>query len=91
MGQTSINSYQRISLLKGARFIANSDIDSHQFLIRFEDSFRYARGIILTKTGFPLANFFARIDLFPCRHHVHDTDKGKRSLRAKKFASEKLA
>jgi hypothetical protein len=45
--------------------IANSDIDSHQFLIRFEDSFRYARGIISTKAGFPLANFFARIDLLP--------------------------
>ena len=48
------------------------------------------------KAGFPLANFFARSDLFPlsvslitsARRDKMDADKGKRSLRAKKFASD---
>jgi hypothetical protein len=47
------------------------------------------------KAGFPLANFPARSDLFPmsvslitsARRGKMDADKGKRSLRAKKFAS----
>ena len=51
------------------------------------------------KAGFPLANFFARSDLFPLSASIlprladviSDSDKGKRSLRAKKFASEKPA
>ena len=49
--------------------------------------------------GFPLANFLARSDLFPlsvslitsARRGKMDADKGKRSLRAKKFASGKPA
>ena len=48
---------------------------------------------------FPLANFFARSDLFPlsvslitsARRGKMDADKGKRSLRAKKFACGKPA
>jgi hypothetical protein len=52
------------------------------------------------KAGFPLANFLARSDLFPnlsasliasARRGKIDADKGKRSLRAKKFASGKPA
>jgi hypothetical protein len=51
------------------------------------------------KAGFPLANFFARSDLFPlsvslitsARRGKMDADKGKRSLRAKRFASGKPA
>jgi hypothetical protein len=49
------------------------------------------------KAGFPLANFLARRDLFPlsasliasARRGKMDADKGKRSLRAKKFACGK--
>ena len=45
--------------------------------------------------GFPLANFLARSDLFILSASIlprladviSDTDKGKRSLRARKFAS----
>ena len=52
----------------------------------------------LIKACFPLANyFFARSDLFPLSASIFqsladaisDTDKGKRSLRARKFASGK--
>jgi hypothetical protein len=52
-----------------------------------------------SNAGFPLANFLARSDLFPlsvslitsARRGKMDADKGKRSLRAKKFASGKPA
>ena len=52
-----------------------------------------------SSAGFPLANFFARSDLFPLSASIlprladviSDTDKGKRSLRARKFASGKPA
>jgi hypothetical protein len=51
------------------------------------------------KAGFPLANFFARSDLFPLSASnlprladvISDNDRGKRSLRARKFASGKPA
>ena len=57
-------------------------------------------GLLSTYKGyFPLANFFARRDLFPLSASIlprladviSDTDKGKRSLRAKKFSSGKPA
>jgi hypothetical protein len=51
------------------------------------------------KPVFQLANFFGRSDLFPLSAFIlprladviSDTDKGKRSLRARKFASGKPA
>jgi hypothetical protein len=52
-----------------------------------------------SKSSFPLANFFARSDIFPlsvslitaARRGKMDADKGKKSLRGKKFASGKPA
>ena len=59
----------------------------------------WASETFFTSAGFPLANFFARSDLFPLSASIlprladviNDTDKGRRSLSARKFASGKPA